>query len=330
MVVQSKTCPCNPITEQTFIPPLLDLAQPPDEARRAALVRACEDLGFFKVINHGVPLHVIQSLESHAKAFFSHPQSHKSQASPTPPDPFGYGHKSIGLNGDVGWLEYLLLNANSSPDDYRKFSPIFPADAARHFRGVVNEYIGAVKKMACEILEMLAEGLKVEERDAFSKLLMDEQNDSVFRLNHYPPSSDGGEELIGFGEHTDPQIISVLRSNDTCGLQIFLNDHHRWISIPPDHNSFFINVGDSLQVMTNGRFKSVRHRVVANGAKSRVSMIYFGGPPLSEKIAPLPSLIKGDDDSLYKEFTWFEYKKTAYKSRLADNRLGLFEKIAAS
>lgn len=81
--------------------------------------------------------------------------------------------------------------------------------------------------------------------------------------------------------------------------------------------------------MTNGMFKSVRHRVVANKSKSRLSMIYFGGPPLCKKIAPLPSLMKGED-SLYQEFTWLEYKKSAYRSRLAENRLGEFEKIAAS
>jgi len=73
----------------------------------------------------------------------------------------------------------------------------------------------------------------------------------------------------------------------------------------------------------------VRHRVLANGFKSRLSMIYFGGPPLSEKIAPLPSLIKGKQ-SLYNEFTWFEYKNSTYGSKLADNRLGHFERIAAS
>ncbi|KAL0443709.1 UNVERIFIED_CONTAM: Gibberellin 2-beta-dioxygenase 1 [Sesamum latifolium] len=102
-----------------------------------------------------------------------------------------------------------------------------------------------------------------------------------------------GRNLIGFGEHTDPQIISVLRSNNTSGLQISLKDGS-WIPVPPDQTSFFINVGDSLQVMTNGRFKSVRHRVVvANSSKSRVSMIYFGGPPLSEKIAPLAALMEG-------------------------------------
>lgn len=82
--------------------------------------------------------------------------------------------------------------------------------------------------------------------------------------------------------------------------------------------------------MTNGRFKSVKHRVLANRSKSRLSMIYFAGPPLNQKIAPLPSLILKGKQSLYKEFTWFEYKTSAYGTRLADNRLCPFERIAAS
>lgn len=119
---------------------------------------------------------------------------------------------------------------------------------------MVNKYVSAVKEMACRILEMLAEGLKIQARDVFSKLLMDEQSDSVFRINHYPPrpanEDSGGRNVIGFGEHTDPQIISVLRSNDSSGLQISLKEGE-WISIPPDQYSFFINVGDSLQVIFN-------------------------------------------------------------------------------
>lgn len=78
--------------------------------------------------------------------------------------------------------------------------------------------------------------------------------------------------------------------------------------------------------MTNGRFKSVKHRVLADTRRSRVSMIYFGGPPLSEKIAPLTCLVPKQEDWLYKEFTWSQYKSSAYKSKLGDYRLGLFEK----
>ncbi|XP_031271719.1 gibberellin 2-beta-dioxygenase 1-like [Pistacia vera] len=307
--------------------PLIDLSKPD---AKTLIIKACEEFGFFKVINHGVPLEFISRLEAEAVKFFSLPLPEKAQAGP--PRPFGYGNKSIGPNGDVGWVEYLLFTANQE-SNLQRFVSLLGKNPEK-FRGALNDYLSAVKKMACEILELMADGLKIQQRNVFSKLLMDEQSDSVFRLNHYPPCPDIqslngiNSNMIGFGEHTDPQIISVLRSNNTSGLQISLRDGS-WISVPPDQNSFFINVGDSLQVLTNGRFKSVRHRVLANSSKSRVSMIYFGGPPLSEKIAPLPSLMKGHEQSLYKEFTWFEYKKSAYSSKLADNRLIHFEKIVA-
>lgn len=102
------------------------------------------------------------------------------------------------------------------------------------------------------VLEMIAEGLNIEQKNVLSRMLRDEKSDSCFRLNHYPPCPEllqtlSGRNLIGFGEHTDPQIISVVRSNNTSGLQISLKDG-TWLSVPPDPYSFFINVGDSLQV----------------------------------------------------------------------------------
>ncbi|KAG6635815.1 hypothetical protein I3843_11G066400 [Carya illinoinensis] len=302
--------------------PLIDLSKPDSDH---LIVKACEDFGCFKVINHGISMDSIANLESKAVRFFSLPLSQKEKAGPS--SPLAYGNKSIGPNGDIGWVEYLLFTANLNSCS-QTFLSVF-GENPEQFRSVFNDYISAVRKMACKILELMADGLKLQPRNSFSRLLMDEQSDSVFRLNHYPPCPElqalKGANMIGFGEHTDPQIISVLRSNNTSGLQISLRDGN-WISVPPDQNSFFINVGDSLQVMTNGRFQSVRHRVLANSLKSRVSMIYFGGPPLSEKIAPLPSLVKGEK-ILYKEFTWFDYKKSAYNLRLADNRLENFREL---
>lgn len=78
--------------------------------------------------------------------------------------------------------------------------------------------------------------------------------------------------------------------------------------------------------MTNGRFKSVKHRVLADSRMSRLSMIYFGGPSLEEKIGPLPSLVSKEEQNIYRELTWREYKNAAYKSRLSDHRITLFHK----
>ena len=119
-------------------------------------------------------------------------------------------------------------------------------------RSAVVDYVSSVKNMTYEVLEMIAEGLNIEPRNVLSRLLKDEESDSCFRVNHYPPCPElealRGRVLVGFGEHTDPQIISVLRSNNTNGLEICLKDG-TWVSVPPDQDSFFINVGDSLQVL---------------------------------------------------------------------------------
>ncbi|GMH01487.1 hypothetical protein Nepgr_003326 [Nepenthes gracilis] len=307
--------------------PIIDLASPD---AKSLVVKACQEFGFFKVVNHGVPTNFISKLEGEAINFFNLTQSDKAKAGT--PSPYGYGIKAIGPNGDIGWVEYLLLSAN--PQFISQISrSIFP-EHPETFSCAITSYISAVRKMACQVLEMVAQGLNIEQRNVLSRLLEDEKSDSCFRLNHYPPCPSelralSGRNLIGFGEHTDPQIISALRSNNTAGLQIFLSDG-TWLSVPPDDNSFFIIVGDSLQVMTNGRFKSVKHRVLAESTKARMSMIYFGGPPPCEKIAPLPSLMEDGEESLYKEFTWWEYKEAAYKSRLGVNRLCLFERSTTS
>ncbi|CAL9074718.1 unnamed protein product [Musa acuminata var. zebrina] len=302
--------------------PVVDLTKPDAAAR---LVDACKEFGFFKVTNHGIPVELMRRLEAEAVNFFSLPPVEKEKSGPA--KPLGYGNKRIGANGDMGWVEYLLFAVTSKPLSYTLMD-FLREPSACSFRSALKEYLSAVRKLASQVLELMAQGLEIEPRDVISKLVTSEASDGIFRLNHYPPCPvlrGSNYSLTGFGEHTDPQIISVLRSNNSTGLQISLKDGS-WVSVPPDEESFFINVGDSLQVLTNGRFRSVRHRVVANGMESRVSMIYFFGPPFAEKIAPLPQLMGEREHSLYKEFTWDEYKKAAYKSRLADNRLGPFEK----
>ncbi|XP_047096482.1 gibberellin 2-beta-dioxygenase 3-like isoform X4 [Lolium rigidum] len=297
-------------------------------AAARAVAAACEEHGFFKVTGHGVPVELLVRVEAAAAAFFGLQQREKEAAmsAASPGSPFGYASKRIGNNGDLGWVEYLLLGVTAAGASTGDRSADAPFD-------LLNEYTVAVRRMACSVLELMAEGLGMAESDAFARLVLHEDSDSMLRVNHYPPRPEqkqlhagagGNGRVTGFGEHTDPQIISVLRSNATSGLEIALRDGS-WVSVPPDQSSFFVNVGDALQVLTNGRFRSVRHRVMVNSIRSRVSVIFFGGPPPRETLAPLPELVGEGGRRRYREFTWREYKASAYRTKLAENRLCHFE-----
>ncbi|KAJ8542125.1 hypothetical protein K7X08_016991 [Anisodus acutangulus] len=281
-------------------------------------------------------------MEDESYSFFSKPFSQKQCVGPA--NPYGYGCKNIGFNGDNGEVEYLLLHAN--PLSISQTSKNISSDLIM-FRCAVNEYVEAVRELACEILELMAQGLWIPDTSIFSNLIRDLHSDSLLRLNHYPslswtphlhhhlvdhnsdtsPNCNSTLCKIGFGEHTDPQILTILRSNDVAGLQIS-PQHGLWVPVSPHPcTAFSVFVGDTLQALTNGRFKSVRHRAMVNSCKTRMSMVYFGAPSPNARICCPSELVTTTTPHkpyLYRPFTWAEYKKATYSRRLGDTRLQFF------
>ncbi|PKA48915.1 Gibberellin 2-beta-dioxygenase 2 [Apostasia shenzhenica] len=314
--------------------PVIDLSWRRDAVKKLA-VRACEEFGFFKVINHGIPKEIIERVDRKSKEFFALPASEKQKVGP--PNPLGYGSKKIGPNGDTGELEYLLFHTNPSSINQR-VGMINKKDP-KSFSCVANDYVESVRELTCKILEIIGEGLGLYDTKAFSRLIRESESDSLVRMNHYPPyhginaekelncmnNKDDKGYRLGFGEHTDPQILTVLRSNDVEGLQIQSpSDCTSWIPVKSDPSAFFVNVGDALQAMTNGRLVSVRHRAMANTKRSRLSTMFFAAPSLQTSIYPLPEMMTVDNHQRYRPYTWAEYKKTMYSLRLASNCLELF------
>ncbi|KAL2580463.1 hypothetical protein AAZX31_15G131400 [Glycine max] len=303
--------------------PMVDLTGERSMVKKL-IVKACEEYGFFNVINHGVPRDTIAKMEEAAFDFFAKPMAQKKQVAL-------YGCKNIGFNGDMGEVEYLLLSATPPSVAHLKNISNVPSN----FSSSVSAYTEGVRELACEILELMAEGLGVPDTWFFSRLIREVDSDSVLRFNHYPPiilnkdcfkDNHNHTKVIGFGEHSDPQILTILRSNDVPGLQISLQDGV-WNPVAPDPSAFCVNVGDLLQVMTNGRFLSVRHRAMTNSHKSRMSVAYFGGPPLDACIVAPPVMVTSKRPSLlFKPFTWAEYKKVTYSMKLGERRIDFFRK----
>lgn len=102
-----KTCKHSNDHVYSSIIPVIDLLDPESNN---LIIKACQEFGCFKVVNHGVSIDTITKLENESIKFFNLSQIEKDKAGPA--NPFGYGNKRIGSNGDVGWVEYLLFTTN--------------------------------------------------------------------------------------------------------------------------------------------------------------------------------------------------------------------------
>ena len=144
----------------------------------------------------------------------------------------------------------------------------------------MEEYTAAVREVCGRVLELIVEDLGVDRSLTRAMVVGREGSDELVRVNHYPPCPllppvDCG--VTGFGEHTDPQIISVLRSNRTAGLQIKLRDG-RWVPVPPAPESFVVNARDGRKGDVRndhnalGRIKSTKIAILGKHQKVSASV----------------------------------------------------------
>lgn len=262
-----------------------------DEVGR--LREACEAHGFFYLVDHGVDPALERRLEAATAAFFALPLEEKARTSMTLGGRAWRGYfppKHELTSGAPDLKEGLYFGEELGPEDPRVVARwpmhganLFP-ERPRELRDAVLAFLRAQERVGPRVLAALARSLDLPASYFAEHLTRRPTN--LFRIFHYPVPARGDEGAWGVGEHTDYGLLTLLKQDDRGGLEV--KTPSGWIDAPPLPGTFVVNLGDMLDRLTGGLYRSTPHRVRNASGKSRYSWPFFLDPAFDATIAPLP------------------------------------------
>ena len=178
------------------------------------------------------------------------------------------------------------------------------------FRKEVLEYIKSCEVLTKKLLKILLKRLNVKEiEETKHSMLMGTKR---VNLNYYPKCPQP-ELAIGIGRHSDSSTITILPQGVIGGLWVRKSESDPWIHVAPINGALVINVGDALEIMSNGRYKSIEHFVTVSKNHNRISMPFFAGPTPCAIIGPFEEVLESTgEEPLYKECLYSEYATHFY------------------
>ncbi|XP_050383079.1 protein SRG1-like [Argentina anserina] len=262
------------------------------------LDQACKEWGFFQVVNHGVATEVTKGLKDAAEKFFELPLEEKDRIAIPPNDIQGYGHTQVD-HKVLDWSDKLVLLVY--PHQYRKLD-VWPPTP---FKEAIETYSSEVRRVAEDLLRSLSVIMGMKK-----SALLELHQELVQPLSvAYYPQCSMPDKVLGLSAHSDKGSLAIVmqQEDDVMGLQI--KHDGQWVPVKPPHNAFVVNVGDIVEIWSNGRYKSIEHRVVTNESKARISYSTFFLPHQNAEIEPLDQMVFQSLGSLplYKKVTYGEY-----------------------
>ncbi|XP_039132992.1 probable 2-oxoglutarate-dependent dioxygenase ANS [Dioscorea cayenensis subsp. rotundata] len=278
-----------------------------DEAEE--IKASLQSWGMFQVIDHGMAPSFLDELRDVARAFFKLPIEEKEKYSNIRDRKFGqegYGNDEIIVEGQIlDWTDCLYLLAQ--PEDARKLE-LWPTNP-NSLRDVLHEHTMNTKKLSENVLRTTAKSLELNE-DLFVSHLGDKF--TIFaRFNYYPCCSKP-DLVFGLKPHTDGSLITViLPDKDVEGLQVMKDG--KWITVTTSPHAFIINIGDQMEIMSNGIFKSPIHRVVTFSDKDRISIAMFCLNLPGKVIGPAEELVNDMRPRMYKNLKVKDYLEVFFQ-----------------
>ncbi|KAK7412534.1 hypothetical protein VNO78_03998 [Psophocarpus tetragonolobus] len=267
---------------------------------------ACRDWGFFQLVGHGISPLVLKKLKDEVEGFFMLPLQDKMKYKIRPGDVEGYGTLIISDDKKLDWGDRLFMRVN--PLSARK--PYLLPQLPSSLRNILELYIEELQNLGMILLGLVGKVLKIEERE----LEVFEDGVHNLRMTYYPPCPQP-ELVMGLSAHSDAAGITILNQlNGVNGLQIKKNGV--WIPVNVMSNALIINIGDIIEIMSNGAYKSVEHRATVNSEKERISMAMFFLPKFQSEIGPAVSLTNPEHPPLFKRIVVEKYVKDYFTHEL--------------
>jgi isopenicillin N synthase-like dioxygenase len=265
---------------------------------------ACREHGFFTITGHGVERGLLDRLDAQARTFFALTEDEKAKIAMPLAGRAWRGWFPVGgelTSGTPDRKEGIYFGSELGPDDPRVQAGI-PLHGANLFpeyppqlRATVLEVIDAFTTLGHQLMVGFALALGLD-ADWFDRELTHDPT-VLFRIFHYPPLPAGAAPHPGWGvgEHTDYGLLTILVQDETGGLE--LRTHGEWISVPAQPDALVCNLGDMLERMTGGRYRSTPHRAHSPRASSRISCPFFFDPGWDAEVRAIAEPSLGDDSS---------------------------------
>uniref|UniRef100_A0A0A9BQN4 Fe2OG dioxygenase domain-containing protein n=1 Tax=Arundo donax TaxID=35708 RepID=A0A0A9BQN4_ARUDO len=296
--------------------PVIDLGRLLDpqssEEELANLGFACQHWGFFQLINHGVPEEVILNVKRDITEFFKLPLEAKEAYAQVPGGIEGYGQAFVFSDTQkLDWADmfYLMVRPTESRD-MRFWSTQPPS-----FRDSIDRYSAETARVAASLLRFMAADMGLEPERLLEVCRGQPQS---MRVTYYPPCRQAGD-VLGLSPHTDATVVTLLlHVNDVQGLQI--RKDGKWVAVDPLDGAFVVSIGDILEILSNGRYRSIEHRAVVHPNKERISAAMFHQPCQDTTVSPLPELVTDGCGARYKSMGYMDFLKLFFATKLDGRR----------
>ncbi|GLT90958.1 hypothetical protein SLE2022_088720 [Rubroshorea leprosula] len=274
------------------------------ETCREELKKAAMDWGVMHLVNHGISDDLMDRVKKAGEAFFNLPVEEKEKYAndQSTGQIQGYGSKlANNTSGQLEWEDYFFHLVY--PEDKRDMSiwPKTPAD----YTELTSVYAKQLRGLATKILSVLSLGLGLEEGRLEEEVGGLEELLLQMKINYYPKCPQP-ELALGVEAHTDVSALTFILHNMVPGLQLFYKG--KWITAKCVPNSIVMHIGDTIEILSNGKYKSILHRGVVNKEKVRISWAVFCEPP-KEKIIlkPLPETVSETEPALFPPRTFQQH-----------------------